>query len=90
MRSIITGQQTEHCKRRDKGKQREGSKHKGYGDKKLVAGKRDSGAECGDKVHKNPPVESEIIKSQHVTIKISHRGKKTLILRSDLTSYQRL
>lgn len=42
-----------------------------------IAGKRDSGAECGDKVHKNPPVESEIIKSQHVTIKISHRGKNT-------------
>lgn len=76
--------------RRDKGKQTEGSKHKGYGDKKPEAGKRDGGAECGEKLHKNPPVETEIIKSQHITIKISHQGEKTLILRSELTSYQRL
>ena len=65
-------------------------RNKGYGDKKLEAGKRDGGAECGEKVHKNPPIETEIIKSQHVTIKISHQGEKTLILRSELTSYQRL
>ena len=47
MRSIITGKRTEYCKGRDKRKQREGYKHKGYGDKKLVAGRRDSAAERG-------------------------------------------